>query len=76
VPRRRGHVDRVVLRSGTVDVERNGETVRLHTRGIADVFTDLARAGLRIDTLLEPRPADAAAPLPEAVVCRARREGA
>jgi hypothetical protein len=38
------------------------------------VFTDLHRAGLRVDTLLEPR--EAQAQIPTIAIWRTRKEGA
>ncbi len=42
---------------------------------ISDVFSALTRANFRVDTLLEPEPADPGALLPDAVIIRGRREG-
>jgi SAM-dependent methyltransferase len=71
-----GVVTRSYFDPGPIDVERDGEPVRIHVHRVADVFTELGRAGFRVDTLLEPRPATAGARLPETVVWRARKEGA
>jgi SAM-dependent methyltransferase len=71
-----GVVTRSYFDPGPVDVERDGEPVRIHVHGVAEVFTELGRAGFRVDTLVEPRPATAGARLPEIVVWRARKEGA
>jgi SAM-dependent methyltransferase len=62
--------------SGPVAVEQHGETLTLHARGIGDVFTELGRAGFRVDTIVEPKPALANATLPTTIVWRARKEGA
>jgi hypothetical protein len=58
-----------------VAVEQHGETLTLHARGIGDVFTELGRAGFRVDTIVEPKPAPNAT-LPTTIVWRARKEGA
>jgi hypothetical protein len=71
-----GVVTRSYFDPGPIDVERDGEPVRIHVHRVADVFTELGRAGFRVDPLLEPRPATAGARLPETVVWRARKEGA
>ncbi len=57
-------------------MERDGESVQVHARTIGDVFTELGRAGFRVDTILEPRPESAGAKVPETIVWRARKEGA
>jgi SAM-dependent methyltransferase len=69
-------VGRSYFDPGPIDVERDGESVRIHVRDIGDVFTELGRAGFRVDTILEPRPATAGARIPETIVWRARKEGA
>ena len=51
-----GAVERSYFEPGPIDVERDGEAVRVYTRGIGEVFTELGRAGFRVDTVLEPRP--------------------
>ena len=61
---------------GPIDVERDGESVRVYTRGIGEVFTELGRAGFRVDTVLEPRPDTPGARVPQTIVWRARKEGA
>jgi hypothetical protein len=40
------------------------------------VFTELGRAGFRVDTILEPRPSTPGARIPDTIVWRARKEGA
>jgi hypothetical protein len=40
------------------------------------VFTELGRAGFRVDTVLEPRPDTPGARVPATIVWRARKEGA
>ena len=71
-----GTVERSYFEPGPIDVERDGESVRVYTRGIAEVFTELGRAGFRIDTVLEPRPDTPGARVPQTIVWRARKEGA
>jgi hypothetical protein len=71
-----GVVTRSYFDPGPIDVERDGEPVRIHVHRVADVFTELGRAGFRVDTMLEPRPSNPGAHLPETVVWRARKEGA
>jgi SAM-dependent methyltransferase len=72
--------DGVVTRSyfdpGPIDVERDGDHVRVHVRDLGEVFTELGRAGFRVDTILEPRPSTPGARVPDTVVWRARKEGA
>ncbi|MFI5047567.1 MAG: class I SAM-dependent methyltransferase [Acidimicrobiia bacterium] len=46
----------------------------VYVRTISDVFTELHRAGLRVDTMVEPRPP--ASRIPATVVWRVRTEGA
>jgi ubiquinone/menaquinone biosynthesis C-methylase UbiE len=71
--------DGVLARSyfdpGPAVAERGGQAVQLYTRPLGEVFTELGRAGLRADTLLEPRPEGPGARLPATVVWRARKEG-
>jgi SAM-dependent methyltransferase len=71
-----GVVTRSYFDPGPIDVERDGESVRIHVLDVATVFTELGRAGFRVDTMLEPRPSNPGAQLPETVVWRARKEGA
>jgi SAM-dependent methyltransferase len=71
-----GVVTRSYFDPGPIDVERDGESVRIHVLDVATVFTELGRAGFRVDTMLEPRPSNPGAHLPETVVWRARKEGA
>jgi SAM-dependent methyltransferase len=68
------HVVRPYSDPGPVTTSRWGETVTIHPRALADIFTDLTRAGFRVDTLHEPRTASAGN-LPSLVVWRARKEG-
>jgi SAM-dependent methyltransferase len=71
-----GTVDRSYFEPGPIEVERHGEPVRVHARGISEVFTDLGRAGFRVDTVLEPGPDTPGAKVPSTIVWRARKEGA
>ncbi len=71
-----GTVTRSYFDPGPIDVTRDGEPVRVHVRDIGEVFTELGRAGFRVDTVLEPRPAMPGARVPDAIVWRARKEGA
>jgi len=71
-----GALERSYFDPGPVDVERLGEPAQVHARTIGDVFTELGRAGFRVDTILEPRPDVPGARLPSTIVWRARKEGA
>jgi SAM-dependent methyltransferase len=71
-----GTIERSYFEPGPIDVERDGESVRVYTRGIGEVFTELGRAGFRVDTVLEPRPDTPGARVPATIVWRARKEGA
>jgi SAM-dependent methyltransferase len=71
-----GTVERSYFEPGPIDVERDGESVRIHVRDIGEVFTELGRAGFRVDTVLEPRPDTAGALIPTTIVWRGRKEGA
>ena len=56
-----------------------GGTRQLYTRNVSELFTELGRAGFRVDTILEPRPLRGAdglgEKLPSTIVWRARKEG-
>jgi SAM-dependent methyltransferase len=71
-----GAVERSYFEPGPIDVERDGESVRIHVRDIGEVFTELGRAGFRVDTVLEPRPDTPGARIPSTIVWRGRKEGA
>jgi SAM-dependent methyltransferase len=71
-----GSVTRSYFDPGPIDVTREGEPARIHVRDISAVFTELGRAGFRVDTILEPRPPTPGARVPDAIVWRARKEGA
>jgi SAM-dependent methyltransferase len=71
-----GTVERSYFEPGPIDVERDGESVRIHVRDIGEVFTELGRAGFRVDTVLEPRPDTPGARIPTTIVWRGRKEGA
>ena len=47
----------------------------LYTRNVSELFTELGRAGFRVDTILEPQPAQFSQKLPSTIVWRARKEG-
>jgi ubiquinone/menaquinone biosynthesis C-methylase UbiE len=64
---------RAYFDSGPVTAERFGEQTTIYPRALSDTFTDLARAGFRVDALIEPR--SASSTTPTAVVWRARKEG-
>ena len=71
-----GVVERSYFEPGPVTVDRGGEPVPVYARTIGEVFTELGRAGFRVDTILEPRPDAAGAKVPSTIVWRARKEGA
>jgi SAM-dependent methyltransferase len=71
-----GEVERSYFEPGPIDVQRGDDSVRVYTRGIGEVFTELGRAGFRVDTLLEPRPETPGARVPATIVWRGRKEGA
>jgi SAM-dependent methyltransferase len=71
-----GVVARSYFDPGPIDVARDGASVRIHVRDIGEVFTDLGRAGFRVDTILEPRPDTPGSRVPDTIVWRARKEGA
>lgn len=60
-----------------LEVEIDGETVTTYPRPISEIFTALARAGFRTDTLLEPMtpPTGGVTVIPELLIWRARKEG-
>lgn len=60
---------------GPITVDDNGATRQLYTRNVSELFTELGRAGFRVDTILEPRPAQFSEKLPPTIVWRARKEG-
>jgi SAM-dependent methyltransferase len=60
---------------GPVTVDRDGEQVQLFTRSISEIFTELGRAGFRVDTIVEPRPARYDEKIPSTIIWRARKEG-
>jgi SAM-dependent methyltransferase len=71
-----GVVTRSYFDPGPIDVDRAGEPARVYVRDLGDVFTELGRAGFRVDTILEPRPSTPGARVPDVVLWRARKEGA
>lgn len=70
-----GTVARSYFDPGPAVEERGGDPVTLFTRPLGEVFTELGRAGLRADALVEPRPDHPGARVPTTVVWRARKEG-
>jgi SAM-dependent methyltransferase len=68
-----------------MDVELNGVWFTEHQHTISDVFTGLARANFRVDTILEPEPLPAGPrsahwsenfkKIPRTLIVRARKEG-
>lgn len=71
-----GTVGHSYFEPGPITVERHGELITLHARGIGEVFTELGRAGFRVDIIAEPRPDTPGAQVPTTIVWRARKEGA
>ncbi len=71
-----GVVSRSYFDPGPIDTEHDGESVRIHVRDVGEVFTELGRAGFRVDTILEPKPSTPGARVPDTIVWRARKEGA
>ena len=71
-----GLVEQSYFEPGPVSVERNGELISLYVHTVGDVFTELGRAGFRVDTIAEPRPPGTGVRVPSTIVWRARKEGA
>jgi SAM-dependent methyltransferase len=71
-----GVVSRSYFDPGPIDLERDGESVRIHVRDVGEVFTELGRAGFRVDIILEPKPSTPGARVPDTIIWRARKEGA
>jgi SAM-dependent methyltransferase len=61
---------------GPVIVQRHGEPVSLYLRTIGEIFTELGRAGFRVDAIVEPEAGAIDGRLPSTIVWRARKEGA
>lgn len=61
---------------GPALVERNGEPIHLYLRTIGEIFTELGRAGFRVDTIAEPEFGAVDGRIPSTIVWRARKEGA
>jgi ubiquinone/menaquinone biosynthesis C-methylase UbiE len=57
-----------------ISTERDGEPVQIHIRPISETFTELTRAGFRVEAMAEIAGA-ADAPVPQTIVWRARKEG-
>ena len=71
-----GEVRHSYFDPGPISVESGDGTLRLvYTRNVSELFTELGRAGFRVDTILEPRPAQFSEKLPSTIVWRARKEG-
>jgi hypothetical protein len=70
-----GEVRHSYFDPGPITVDRDGTAVQIYTRNVSEVFTELCRAGFRVDTILEPRPAQFSEKLPSTIVWRARKEG-
>jgi len=71
-----GEVQHSYFDPGPITVEDGaGGTRQLYTRTVSELFTELGRAGFRVDTIFEPRPARYSEKLPETIVWRARKEG-
>jgi SAM-dependent methyltransferase len=59
-----------------VTMTRWDERVTVYPRSLSETFTDLTRAGFRVEALLEPPPLSTPAKLvPSTVIWRARKEG-
>jgi SAM-dependent methyltransferase len=58
-----------------ITIEHEGEPVDVHIRPISETFTELTRAGFRVEAMAEVA-ATADAPVPTTIVWRARKEGA
>jgi hypothetical protein len=71
-----GLVTRSYFDPGPIDLERDGDSVRIHVRDIGEVFTELGRAGFRVDSIVEPKPSTPGARVPDIIIWRARKEGA
>jgi len=71
-----GTVVRSYFDPGPIDIDRGGEPARVYVRDVGAVFTELGRAGFRVDTILESRPVTPGARVPSNIVWRARKEGA
>jgi hypothetical protein len=69
-------VSRSYFDPGPIDVRRGDEPAQVYVRDVGAVFTELGRAGFRVDTILEPRSVTPGARVPATIVWRARKEGA
>lgn len=69
---RRSYFDR-----SPIEMRRDGEETTEHQHTFADVHGGLARAGYRVDTVVEPEPdtSDRRAFVPRTLLVRARKEG-
>jgi SAM-dependent methyltransferase len=78
LPLGRTYVSRSYFDTAPIDVESDGEHRVVIRHTLSEVFTGLTRTGFRVDTLLEPEPAQehgGRALLPDTVIWRARKEG-
>jgi SAM-dependent methyltransferase len=71
-----GVVDHSYFEPGPIVVDRHGEPIQLYLRPVGEIYTELGRAGFRVDTVVEPRPAGYDVKIPSTIVWRARKEGA
>jgi SAM-dependent methyltransferase len=70
-----GTVTHSYFDAGPVYLDRDGTSTAVYLRNVSDIFTELGRAGFRVDTVLEPRPPRSTELLPATIVWRARKEG-
>lgn len=81
-----GATDPLQIRHSAFDPEPYDEPdprVGMHARSFGTLFTELGRAGFRVDTVLEPQPAQAGGPhwspamerVPATLILRIRKEG-
>lgn len=76
---RSGDSSRSYSDESPLTVQRDGEPITLYPRTISEVFTELGRAGFRVEVLTEPPPAPntlLSVTTPSTIVWRARKEGA
>jgi 2-polyprenyl-3-methyl-5-hydroxy-6-metoxy-1,4-benzoquinol methylase len=66
-------VSREYYDAAPVTVTRFGESVTVYPQPLSQTFTDVTRAGFRVDAMLEPRTPGSTGPT--TVVWRARKEG-
>jgi len=71
-------VRRSYFDANPVEINHDGERIKVWPRTIADVFASLHRAGYRVELLLEPEThggSDPGPDIPRVIVWRARKEG-